>query len=86
MQEEIDAQNELGAANEKQSRIEITLRGLKDEMSRKDFSLSMAAQDKAARRNKITKLENMVRDGVISINYSSAAFLAPSNQQGMLGR
>jgi hypothetical protein len=46
----------------------------------------MAAQDKAARRNKITKLENMLRDGVISINYSSAVFLASSNQQGMLGR
>jgi hypothetical protein len=75
VQEEIDAHNELGAANEKQSRIEIALRDLKDEMIYKDYSLSMASQDKAAGQNKITKLENMVRDGVISINYSSAAFL-----------
>lgn len=67
VQEETDAHNELVAANEKQSRIEIalqdlenemsrkeqSLRDLKDEMSHKDYILSMAAQDKAARRNTI---------------------------------
>jgi hypothetical protein len=44
---------------------EQSLRDLKDKMSCKDYSLSMAAQDKAARQNKIIKLENMPGDGVI---------------------